>query len=76
MKNELTMLKSGRSRTALEDVNIDKTEQMLKKDRPLSLKEMSGSANISPERIHHIIMVELGMSQVHAKQVHQDLSDE
>jgi hypothetical protein len=38
-------------------VNTDKTEQMLEEDRIVSLKEMSGSLNVSPERIHHIIMV-------------------
>jgi DeoR/GlpR family transcriptional regulator of sugar metabolism len=57
-------------------VTIDKTEQMLKEDRTVSLKEMSESLNVSPERIHHTVMVESGASQLHASYVRHDLSDE
>jgi hypothetical protein len=49
------------------DANTDKVEQLLKKDRKLSLRELLGSLNVSLERVHHIITVESGMSQVCAR---------
>jgi hypothetical protein len=55
-------------------VSIDKAEQLLK-DRRLSLRELFGSLNVLLERVHPS-MVELGMSQMCARWVLRDLSDE
>jgi hypothetical protein len=60
-------VQSGRPSTAVTDVNIDKAKQLLKEDRRLSLRELSGSLNMSLERVHHIVTVEVGMSQVCAR---------
>jgi hypothetical protein len=68
--------RSGKPSTAVTDVNIDKAKQLLKEGRRLSLRELSGSLNVSLERVHHIITVELGMSRVCARWVPCDLSDE
>jgi hypothetical protein len=57
-------------------VNIDKADQLLKEDRRLSLRELSVSLNMSLEKAQHIITVQLGMSQVCARWVLHDLSDE
>jgi hypothetical protein len=41
--------RSGRPSTAVTDVNIDEAEQLLK-DKRLSLRELSGSLNVSLEK--------------------------
>jgi hypothetical protein len=66
----------GRPSTDVTDVNIDKAEQLLEEDRRLSLRELSGSLNVSLERLHHIITLELGMCRLCTKWVPCDLSDE
>jgi hypothetical protein len=53
---------SGRPSTGITDVNTDKAEQLLKKDRRLSLTAFYGSLNMSLERVHYIITMELCMS--------------
>jgi hypothetical protein len=68
--------RSGRPSTAVTDVNIDKAEQLLKENRRWSSRKLSGILNVSLERIHHIVTVELGMSQVCARWVPRDLNDE
>jgi hypothetical protein len=66
---------SGRPSTAVTDVNIDKAEWLLKEDRRLVLRELSGILNVSVQRVHHVT-VELGMSQVGALWVPCDLGNE
>jgi hypothetical protein len=50
----------GRPRAAVTDVNIDKAEQLLKEEKRLSLRELSGRLDVSLERVHHIFRVEGG----------------
>jgi hypothetical protein len=66
----------GRPSNAATGVNIDKAKLMVKEDRRLSLRELSGSLNMSLERVHHIVTVEEGMSQECTRWVHRYLCDE
>jgi hypothetical protein len=77
-RNERTVddIRSVRPNTAVTDVNIDKTEQLLKEDRRILVQELPVSSNLSLERVHHIITVELGVMQVWARWVPCDISDE
>jgi hypothetical protein len=61
------MLEVGRPGAAL--TNVDKTEQLLKGDRRLSLRD---SLNASLERVHQIVTVKLGMNRNCAKWVPRD----
>lgn len=56
-------------------MSIDKAEWLLKENRRLLLRELSGILNVSVQRIHQVT-VELGMSQVCAMWVPRHLSDE
>jgi hypothetical protein len=51
-------VRSGRPSTAVSDVNIDKAKQLLKEDRKLSSRELSGSLNVSLGRGHLIVTVD------------------
>jgi hypothetical protein len=64
------ILEVGSPGTAL--TNVDKAEQLLKEDRRLSLRD---SLNVSLERVHQIVTVQLGMSRVCARWIPRDLSD-
>jgi hypothetical protein len=55
---------------------IDKAEQLLREDRKLLLRELSGNLNVSLERVHHIIIVEWGMSWVCARWRPHTFSDQ
>jgi hypothetical protein len=57
----VTLKVGGRLSIAVTDVNIDIAEQLLE-DRRLSLMDFSGSLNVSLERVHYIVTVELGAS--------------
>jgi hypothetical protein len=46
-------------RTAVTHVNIDIAEHLLKEDRKLLLRELSGNLNVSMERVCHTVTVEL-----------------
>jgi hypothetical protein len=45
----------------LRDTCIDMVEQLLKNDMKISLRELSGSLNVMFRRVHHVIVLELGM---------------
>ena len=47
--------RSGRPSTAVTDVNIAKTAELLENDRRLTLRELSASLNISFERTQRIV---------------------
>jgi hypothetical protein len=55
---------SWRPSTTVTDMNTDKVEQLLKEDRTFFIRELSGSLNVSLERVYHIVTVDLGMSWV------------
>jgi hypothetical protein len=57
----------------LSDMNIDKAEYPLK-DRRLLIGELSHSLNVSTQRVHNIITVELGKSRVCPRLVHHHIS--
>jgi hypothetical protein len=60
----------------LRDTCIGKAEQLLKEDRKVSLRELCGSLNVSFKRVHHIIIVKLGMSRACAMCPTYGLTDE
>jgi hypothetical protein len=60
---EVDNAQGGRPSNDVIDVNIYNAEQMLK-DRRLSLRKMTACLNVSLEKVHHTLRVELGMSQV------------
>jgi hypothetical protein len=67
---------SGRPVTTVTDVNVDNADQLLKGDRKVSLRELSGSLNVSLKSVLHVITVELSMSRMCAVLVPHGLSDE
>jgi hypothetical protein len=70
------MTLSGRPGTVVTDVDTDNTEHLLEEDRRVSLRESSGSLNVSLERVDHIIRMELCMNRVCAMWVPHCLNDE
>jgi hypothetical protein len=64
------MLEAGRPGNSV--TNVDKAELLLK-DRILSLRD---SLNMSLERVHQIVTMQLAMSRVCARLVPRDLSQE
>ena len=56
--------RSGRPSTAVTDVSIAKTAELLENDRRLTSRELSASLNISFERTQHILTEILQMRRV------------
>jgi len=67
---------SGRPSTAVTDVNIANTAELLENDRRLTLRELSASLNISFECIQHIVTEILQMHRVCARWVPRNLTEE
>jgi hypothetical protein len=55
---------SGTPSTEVTCVNIDNAEQLLKKGRTLSLRELSESISVSLERVHHTAAEESSVHKV------------
>lgn len=56
-------------------MSVAKAEQLLKEDRTLLLRELFGNLNVLLERVH-LSTVELGVSQMCARRILRDLSEE
>jgi len=68
--------RSGRPSTAVTDVIIAKTVELLENDRRLTLRELSASLNISFECTQHIVTEILQMRRVCARWVPRNLTEE
>ena len=68
--------RSGRSSTAVMDVNIAKAAELLENDRRLTLHKLSASLNISFERTQHIVTEILQMRCACARWVPRNLTEE
>ena len=68
--------RSGRSSTAVTNVNIAKAVKLLENDRRLMLRALSASLNISFERTEHIVTEILQMHRVCARWVPRNLTEE
>ena len=67
---------SGRPSTAVTDVYIAKTAELLENDRRLTLRELSASLNISFEHTQHIVTEILQMCRVCFRWVARNLTEE
>lgn len=54
--------------------NFNAVTVIILSDRRISLKQIHEAVNVSNERIHHIVHVDLGMRKIFAKLVHKCLN--
>ena len=68
--------KSGRHRTSIDDQCVERVFQILEEDRRMTCEEITHSAGISRASAHRILTERLYKSQIAARWVPHDLSEE
>jgi transposase len=68
--------KSGRRRTSTDDQNVERVVQILEEDRRMTCEEIAHSAGISRESAYRILTERLHKSQIAARLVPHDVSEE
>lgn len=68
--------RSGRPKTAVNDANIQRIDELIRTNRRITQDEISAYLNISHERVNHIINKELKYRKICARWVPRMLTDE